>query len=631
MTELIRQFRQQGLLSSLDRQLAIRLGRLSSETDESVLLAAALASRAPRHGHICVEIQSVSQRLVPDEAETELPWPDPPIWLDALRRSPLVRDRSSTLTTPLVLDRDRLYLDRYWRYQQRLADQLATRASQFTELSDKSRLRAGLDRLFTSDASHGLDRQRLAALVASVRSLTLITGGPGTGKTTTVAALLALLVDQHAAKDMERPLRIALAAPTGKAADRVAESITEGLSRLPLLEAEKTALSDLKALTLHKLLGWQPRSPTRFRHHSENPLPHDVVVVDEASMVDLPMMSKLVDAIRPEARLILLGDPDQLASVEAGAVLGDLCAGLELDRPRLSRDFAARLRDLGGVDPEPHCEIWDSPGIWDAIVQLNRTWRFGMDTSIGRLSVAIRQGDSLKAMNELEHGVDGAVDRIEPPEDSEAFENPIPAGLLGTILAAITPAVQAALEGKPREALEQLSALRVLAAHRKGPLGLTALNTQIARALAEQIPGLNPGSGPWLGQPILIRENDSHLDLRNGQVGILIRGAEGSQGLVAAFREGTHGLRRIGVRRLPRYESMLCMTIHQSQGSQFEHAVLVLPSRSSPILTRELLYTGITRAQKKVSILSSTSILCEAIDGQVQRASGLEAELWHNP
>jgi exodeoxyribonuclease V alpha subunit len=629
VTNIVFQLAQRGVISSLDSHLAMSLGRIGGEDDPSVLLGAALASRAPRHGHICVVLNEVSNQIDLEDLRDGLQWPVPEEWLAALKASPLVRDRHSTHTTPLVLDRGRLYLDRYWRYQQRLAGQLLERARHTTEDLDPALLRQGLDTIFPARPGTPLSRQRLACLVSVLRRLSLVTGGPGTGKTYTVASILALLVEQHAAQSPDSPLRIALAAPTGKAADRMSESIEKALDPRRMSAATIAALQGLQPLTLHKLLGWQPRSPTRFRHSAERPLPHDVVVIDEASMVDLAMMSKLVDAVRPEARLILLGDADQLASVEAGAVLGDLCIGLDAERPLLSSEFAATLDEIGGMDLQAHCTLCEEPGIWDAMVRLTQTHRYDESKGIGRLAAAVREGHASQALAEIASESHPNLALHAPAPDSVLFDEPLPEALLQSIVAAYIPAIQAAREGQARLALDALNKLRVMTALRDGPLGLKALNQYLARALAEAIPGLHPGSAPWLGQPILIRENDAHLELRNGQAGILVAGEIGTTGLAAAFPQGTDGVRKIGISRLPRYDSMLCMTIHQSQGSQFEHAVLILPSQSSRVLTRELVYTGITRAEERVSILSTAEILAEAIERPVQRASGLPAELWH--
>jgi exodeoxyribonuclease V alpha subunit len=626
MKSMVDQFWEAGVLGSLDRHLARSLGRTAEVSSDQVLLGAGLASRAPRHGHICVLLREVANQIEIEDPSIELHWPVPDTWIQALKDSPLVRDRDSDQTTPLVLDRERLYLDRYWRYQQRLARQLEDRARSMVEELDTQLLREGLDTLFPPGKG-ALNRQRLAALVAVLRRLSLVTGGPGTGKTRTVAFILSLLIDQQSSLHPNRPLRIALAAPTGKAADRMSESILRDLDPDKMSETVLSTLEKIRPQTLHKLLGWQPRSPTRFRHNAQRPLPHDLVIVDEASMVDLSMMSKLVDAVRPQARLIFLGDPDQLASVEAGAVLGDLCAGLQPDRPLLSREFAAKISDIGGIDIRPHCTLGEETGIWDSVVRLDITHRFDSSTGIGRLAEAVREGRKQAALTELADDANPGLVLHAPVHESMVFEKPLPGALLQTILDATRPAIEAALDGKAQDALSLLNKLRVMTALRKGPLGLVALNKYLARALGAAIPGLNPGKAPWEGQPILIRENDTHLDLRNGQAGILVR-EPGGTGLVAAFAQGT-GVRKIGVSRLPRFDSMLCMTIHQSQGSQFQHAVLILPNKGSQILTRELIYTGITRAEHRVSILGSPEILTEAIIRPVQRASGLSEELWH--
>ena len=625
---LIQDFTNAGILSELDRHLAMSLGRISGESRPEALLGAALASRAPRHGHICIELHEVSKRIPDPDLENPLPWPEPSQWRSILADSPMVRNRQSESPTPLVLDGDRLYLDRYWQYQERLRRQLLKRAVTPPFPVHSERLKIGLDQHFPP-GQPAFSRQRIAAMMAVLKPLTFITGGPGTGKTTTVAAILALLADQAAEIDASKPLRIGLAAPTGKAADRVAESIEEGLQRLELSAAARTLLSQLKSQTLHQLLGWQPLTPTRFRHHADHPLPHDVVIIDEASMVDLSQWSKLLDAVRPDARLILLGDRDQLASVEAGAVLADICGPLDPEHPMLSGNLLDQLHQCGGIPLEPEFQRREKPGVWDSIVPLVHTWRFGIDTGIGQVAQAVRMGDFHGAIQALNAPSNHDLHLQSPPPEPECFNHPLPPSILQTILAALVPAIEYALKGQAVQALAQLSQLRVMAAHRRGPLGLEALNQYLASALAERIPSLNPSSEPWLGMPILIRENDRSLDVRNGQTGILVRGPEGSSGLFAAVPQGNDSVRLIGLSRLPRFDPMLSMTIHQSQGSQFEHAVLVLPLNRSPILTRELIYTGITRARKQVTIVGSEPILKEAISAEVQRASGLSGELWH--
>ncbi|WP_246355026.1 AAA family ATPase [Nocardioides ungokensis] len=338
---LLRDFNEAGVIEAADVHVARRVTELAGEDDQSVALAVALAVRAVRGGSVCVDLTTVAE----DSGVTELQWPGTDAWLAALEASPL------TGTPPVLrlLDDRLLYLDRYWREEEQVcADLLARPAPAPLDAADGPALETALDRVF---AAAGYDEQRAAARIALAQGTTVLTGGPGTGKTTTVAALLALLAEQ-AVKSGGAVPRIALAAPTGKAAARLQQAVEEEVARLP--ESDRARLGTLTAVTLHRLLGPRPDTAARFRHHRENRLPHDVVVVDETSMVSLTMMARLLEAVRPEARLLLVGDPDQLASVEAGAVLADLVEGLgargdgRIAALRTSHRFGESIRPAAG-------------------------------------------------------------------------------------------------------------------------------------------------------------------------------------------------------------------------------------------------------------------------------------------
>jgi len=602
-TPLLTAFVDAGVLGPLDLHFAQALGRLGEDTDETVLLAAALASRAPRAGHTCADLATVSLaiRLEREAPPTPLPWPEPAAWLEAVAGSPLVRRPHDDHTRPLVLEGTRLHLDRYWRYQQRLVAALEARAAATIVALDQHRLDTDLDHFFPPDAAPTgePDLQRLAAKTAVERRFTVITGGPGTGKTTTVLKLLLLLLSQArslaASGQAAWPPRVRLLAPTGKAAARLAESLTEGLASLKLtVDAELAAALPAQATTIHRALGYQPRSPTRFRHDADHPLGADIVVVDEASMVDLALFAKLVDAVPPSARLVLLGDRDQLASVEAGAVLGDICG---VDRPGTRSSLS------------------------ECLVHLTHTWRFGTDSGIGTLARAVNAGEVGAAL-ELLRGPADDVDLIEISPNARG----LPAALLGELVRAWTPIVQAP---DPATALSLLGHTRVLCAHRRGRLGVEGVNRAIQEAL-EADGTVHPRGTFWAGRPVLVRRNDPELGLFNGDIGLLLPDPDSPQGALWAWfpSAGGDAPRRLHPARLPVHDTVFAMTVHQSQGSQFAHPVVVLPARPSAILTRELLYTGITRARKQVTVVASEAALQAGIEARVVRQSGLGAALW---
>jgi exodeoxyribonuclease V alpha subunit len=506
-----------------------------------------------------------------------------------------------------------------------------------------------LDELF--GPAEGLDRQRLAAAVSLTRGLTVIAGGPGTGKTYTVARVLALLHRAALAVADERPLRVALVAPTGKAAARLLESLREALGTLPLAPAVRDAMERTPASTIHRLLGVSRSSRTRFRHDGKRPLPHDVVIVDEASMVSLPLMAKLVDAVRDDARLILLGDRDQLASVEAGAAFGDIC-GPDGSRPtlRLSRSAARGLEVAMGGRLAGAYEVADVPGIWDAVVRLDRFRRFSSDSSLGAVAAAIQAADtdadrvlallqasgappgpSVSGCDATEASVTGAPEAaaylLDPAQTHDAADR-----ALELAVASYAEVVRLALTGAATvEVLQALARLRVLCARRHGRDGVAAWNRRIEARLAADIEGFDPSRRWYLGRPILITENDHALRLYNGDVGLLVEDARGSGTPAAAFWTTDGGVRTLSPARLPSCETTFATTIHKSQGSQFEEVVIVLPSASSPVLTRELLYTAVTRAQRRATVLGTTVVLRDALHRPVQRASGLQDRLWGVP
>ncbi|MGV0715854.1 exodeoxyribonuclease V subunit alpha [Mycolicibacterium sp. XJ662] len=538
-TGLLRTFTDAELIESSDVHVAHRLTSLAQESDERVGLAIALLVRALRGGSVCLDLPTA-------EAEVEVRGLG-----KAVRASPLTG-------VALRVDGDLLYLDRYWREEEQVCkDILAMLSATPTQAS------ADVDRLFPA----GFEEQRAAAEVALSQGLTVLTGGPGTGKTTTVARLLALLAGGS-------KLRIALAAPTGKAAARLQEAVQAQVDQLSA--ADRSALEGLQATTLHRLLGSRPDTSARFRHNRANRLPHDVIVVDETSMVSLTMMARLLEAVRPEARLILVGDPDQLASVEAGAVLADLVDG------------------LGGA----------------RIAELKTSHRFG--ESIGALASAIRSGDADTALEVLRDG----GDHIEWADTDEPAEH-----LRKVLVPWAVSLRQAAILGDDTAALATLNEHRLLCAHRRGPYGVRFWNHQVERWLAERT-GEPIWSDWYVGRPVLVTANDYGLGLYNGDTGVTVQ----RDGVLRAVIAGKSRV-EFATSRLADVETMHAMTIHKSQGSQADEVTVLLPPQDSRLLTRELFYTAVTRAKTRVRVVGPEASVRAAIERRAVRASGLARRL----
>ncbi len=609
---LLSVFNRAGVLAAADVHVALRLGALAGTDDQWVLLGAALAVRCPRVGHVCVDLTTVRSTVSADADERvdvhALPWPGGDEWVGRMRASSLVgEDR------PLRLEGALLYLDRYWSAECDVATDLLARATLPVDGVDIQVLRHGLGVLFDGDQEP--DLQRLAAAAAVLRGMSIIAGGPGTGKTTTVARFLAL-IDEQASAAGRRPPLVALAAPTGKAAARLEEAVKQEAQRLPISAEQRGRLLGLQGQTLHRLLGWSPNH-TRFRHHRLNRLAHDVVVVDETSMVSLSLMARLVEAVRPEGRLVLLGDPEQLSSVEAGAVLGDLVgpatSGLRMrERARLA------LTEATGQEPEAIAPDPDTP-IGDGIVELRRVHRFG--GAIANLADAIRQGDADATLALLQQEADEVhwlpVDVAVAPE------------LLGDVRrAAVTAGRQVwegAREGRATDAIAALGSFRLLCAHRRGPEGATVWTSRIEGWLRTEIEGFGT-EGPWYtGRPLLVTANDYSLRLYNGDTGVLVTNVGGR--VVAAFERGS-GVVEVSPSRLASVDTVYAMTVHKAQGSQFDTVAVLLPGPDSPILTRELLYTGVTRGRSRVIVAGTEEAIRTAIERPITRSSGLRSRLW---
>ncbi|WP_192036265.1 exodeoxyribonuclease V subunit alpha [Halomonas sp. YLGW01] len=710
-----------GWLRSLDRAFAVFLHREASKENEVseasplLLLAAALASHQLGRGHVCLDLaQTLSTpdlalSLPPEGDSLEDPPPLPSrvmvaLDLDAWRAS---LDQPEIIATgpgntPLVLagsaERPRLYLRRYWQHEQdihtRINERLTVDQSpdnkspddkSADDAPDAARLRPILDVLFPprEDVDRRLDWQKAACALAGRSRFAVITGGPGTGKTTTVVRLLALLQalalgegQEEGEEEGKQTLRIRLAAPTGKAASRLNESIAGQVAKLDLdgLADDPERLRDVipkEVSTLHRLLGSRPDT-RRFRHDRHNPLPLDVLVVDEASMVDVGMMAAMLEALPPRARLVLLGDKDQLASVEAGSVLGDLCARAE--GGHYTQATAEWLTDATG-QPLP-TETLDADGqpLDQAIAMLRVSHRFTADSGIGQLAAAINLeaepvakrcaiGDALNhGFADLSHlrlsadderglarlAVTGCPERFPAANNAEA--PPVGYRHFLSVMAERRPADdadQAAFDGWARAVLEAHGDFQLLCALRRGPWGVEGLNERVRQALErEKLIDSQDGRQHWYpGRPVLVTKNDYGLGLMNGDIGITLDMprpdaslssqrpnnalGDGSRRLLrVAFPagDGTGRIKWVLPSRLQSVETVFAMTVHKSQGSEFTHAALVLPDAPNPILTRELVYTGITRARHWLTLVETgRGQLMDASQRRVMRVSGLGA------
>ncbi|WP_263224781.1 exodeoxyribonuclease V subunit alpha [Pseudomonas alabamensis] len=647
-------------LRPLDRAFVAFLATLEPGCDPLVLLAAALASHQLGHGHVCLDLP---QTLLEPDFALSLPPEgdalagplllpsqllgtlDATTWLQRLRDSVLVAegDAPSQRERPLVVRHQRLYLRRYWRYERRIDQALRERLRVEEHLPPG--LAADLARLFADGAPPGqIDWQKLACALATRAAFSIITGGPGTGKTTTVVRLLALL--QTPAVEQGHPLRIRLAAPTGKAAARLTESIGQQVERLDVDAAVREHIpTDVS--TVHRLLGSRPGS-RHFRHHAGNRLPLDVLVVDEASMIDLEMMANLLEAMPPQARLVLLGDKDQLASVEAGAVLGDLCR--EAEEGFYSPDTLDWLQRVSGEalgDAGLQVGSVERHPLAQQLVMLRHSRRFGEGSGIGQLARCVNRQQAEAARALLTQGAhdlfcltmrgeqDRAFDRLLLDGLEQGPDGPQGYRLYLNQLGRRRPPPDTPWDD-PRwtawagEVLRQFERFQLLCAVRRGPWGVEGLNQRVAAVLHRA--GLIDNQQQWYeGRPVLVTRNDYGLGLMNGDIGIALRlpDEQGEPTLRVAFarNDGQGGIRFVLPSRLNDVETVFAMTVHKSQGSEFAHTALVLPDVLNPVLTKELVYTGITRAKQCFSLIEPRQgIFEEAVTRKVRRISGLMLE-----
>ncbi|HEF4758907.1 TPA: exodeoxyribonuclease V subunit alpha [Pseudomonas putida] len=661
---LLTRWVERGWLRALDKAFVAFLHELAPDDDPLVLLAAALTSHQLGHGHVCLDLFETLKEpdfalslppegdvhggaLLPSQLLQSL---EGAHWCKVLATGNLVAlaadGRESVQQRPLVLSGKRLYLRRYWAYERRIDNSLRQRlAEQEATPSDLLQRLTGL--FGPARPGEVIDWQKLACALATRGAFSIVTGGPGTGKTTTVVRLLALL--QAPAVEAGKPLRIRLAAPTGKAAARLTESISQQVRTLKVTEDIRSKIpSDVT--TVHRLLGSRPGT-RHFRHHAGNRLPLDVLVVDEASMIDLEMMANLLDALPPHARLVLLGDKDQLASVEAGAVLGDLCRDAEAGwyspqtRQWLEAVSGESLassglqEDIQGVHP-----------LAQQVVMLRHSRRFGEGSGIGQLARWVNQQQPEEARKLLAARSHDDVFHVSlKSEQDRALERLLleghgegPQGYRHylSLLRNQRPALDTPLDDArwmewAQHVLKAFDAFQLLCAVRKGPWGVEGLNLRVTEALLRA--RLIDSDQQWYeGRPVLMTRNDYGLGLMNGDIGIALKLPErdgpeaGKQVLRVAFprNDGQGGVRFVLPSRLNDVETVYAMTVHKSQGSEFAHTALILPDALNPVLTKELIYTGITRAKDWFTLIEPrTGVFEEAVRRKVKRLSGLMLEL----
>lgn len=625
----IEQAADQGRLRPLDAAFARFLAEQEGNGNPVPPMLGALVSQQSGEGHLCLELDALGALI--DQLDLPASWRGPLLDTHALTQqlntSTVVASNERISATPLVLDNGRLYLRRYWDHERQVASAIQQRL--LSPVTPPPGLKQELLRLFPDDGSDAVQWPRVACALAARSAFTIITGGPGTGKTTAVVRLLGLLQTLQLAEH-HRPLRIRLAAPTGKASARLNASIASQVAALDVSEAVRAAIPN-DVVTLHRLLGARPDS-RRFHHQANDRLHLDVLVIDEASMIDLELMSAVLTALPPQARLILLGDKDQLSSVEAGAVLGDLCKRAEAGH--YSADTAQWLRDISGDDVTPW--IGDDPQPLDQhVAMLRQSHRFDATSGIGRLAQAVNAGRADTAHQLLSSSND--MRWLQATIDKHSLAALVLDASTGyryylDQLAAQRPNPQASeqdIDAWARQMLASFGRFQLLCAIRHGDYGVAGLNAQVVSLLHEA--GLIASEHGWYeGRPVMITRNDYSLGLMNGDIGIALSvPVEGGlTQLRVAFRisTGTDGVERIRFlqpSRLASHETAYAMTVHKSQGSEFDHVALMLPNEANAVVSRELLYTAITRARSRFTLYATQAVIDSAIAKPTHRYSAL--------
>ncbi|MFO7803067.1 MAG: exodeoxyribonuclease V subunit alpha [Desulfovermiculus sp.] len=602
MWQTLESLRSHDVLSDIDIELARLLAEQDPQVDWEVVLGACLASRAPQHGDTCIHLRKWAGQPLLEDNELEAIAPSLEKWRKALASSDLVGEPG--VFRPMILEQDRLYLQRYWAYERDIAEDLPLRAEKLVADVDIAVLKASLDRLFTPSQQDGADHQKLAAAMAVLRRLTMVAGGPGTGKTTTIARLLAALLEQPGSE----MARIALAAPTGKAAARLQDSIRRAKRELPVSPEIRDRIPET-ARTLHRLLGARTTS-IYFRYNRDRPLPFDLVVLDEASMVDMALFAKLLQAVPSNARLVIVGDRDQLAPVEAGAVLREIPAH---DR-RFSQQFGDMLAEVTG-DVIPTSS--EAKALDDSLIELHHAHRFS-EGGLNVLVEAVKAGDAASAQEVLIREEYPAVHwQALPSTDEEKIH------FVRELVEGFSPLLKVAISADSQAAFTAYRSFGVIDALRQGPMGSEALNMHIETELRRQ--GRIPSHGFWYpGRPVLVTQNDYRLGLFNGDVGIAL--PDGGK-LKVCFETVGGDYYSLSPSRLPAFETAYVVTIHKSQGSEMEKVRLLIPESTKDLNSRELIYTGTSRAQQSLTVYCNQSTLKQAIATTMRKSSGLNSKL----
>lgn len=628
-------------------------------------------------------------------------------------------NQTSLQPLPLMLEQDRLYLTRYWHYESQVADGFMARAKTLSAEPDAfAAMKQALNELFARDYRYlwdglqsgehasSIERQRLvcemldvvqtdgldwnridavltqakqveqlneldtlvplsvclnwqkvAAAVALTRQFSVISGGPGTGKTTTVAKLLAALITQSQQQSASQAPIIKLVAPTGKAAARLTESIGLAIEQLPVSDEIK-AMMPAHSSTIHRLLGARPNT-VEYKYNQSNRLHLDILVIDEASMVDLPMMFRLLQALPSHARLILLGDKDQLASVEAGAILGDIC---QFTSQGYQAEFGHLLVDLTGYQALADAEALKGNAIADSLCMLQKSYRFHARSGVGQLAKAINAGSAKQVEKVWQQGfkdihlhvVKANSSTSNSPESldlaqaqsalclmmAEAYSpycqqlnQAVNSGdgsvIQGDLFTSVEAPSKAMMEKKAQAVLKAFSQARLLCAVREGEFGVERMNQLVEGSLARN-KLINPVENEhwYVGRPVMISQNDSALGLHNGDIGICLLDESETTPRLRVFFEMPDGrIKGVLPSRVPKHELAFAMTIHKSQGSEFTHTVMLLPNKMNQILTRELIYTGVTRAKSRLDLFANPSILAQGVSIKTLRSSGLSDKL----
>ena len=616
---IIQQLAQTGLYSELDLHFGRFMAELSEgEEETTVAMSAVLVSNYRRKGDVCLDITRFAGLPLHDalNGTNAMVCPEITEWREKLLASKVVGLPGERY--PMILDgKNRLYLYRYWLYEKNLSDLIKARtmATCVPDMDHES-IKAHLKKYFPKTDDDRTDWQMVAAAVATLKNFCVVSGGPGTGKTYATAKILAMILGQP----RKKAWRFFLCAPTGKAAARLSEAISEAKVTLDCDENILQAIP-AEAKTIHRML--RPiRGTPYFHYNAENRLPVDVVVVDEASMVDLPLMSKLIQAIPDDAKLILMGDRNQLASVEAGSVLGDICGNKKQNG--FSASFGLKIQEI--IESVSETIIKDPPcasGIQDSILFFTKRYRFETGGGIHALSQAVNSGDPEKTLNILKKGEYPEIEWIIPSSMGE-YHNWVRKKMLGKYKGLFHTE-------DPMEMIAGMDRCRVLCAVNQGPFGIHALNRLFESALQDRgfIHRLYRHQRSWYqGKPVMIIENEYELDLYNGDVGVTTRDKSGQKSYSVYFKDSGDGVRHYRTSRLPAHQEVYAMTIHKSQGSEFDEVLLILPGKDTPLLTRELLYTGITRAKQKLSILALESVIERTVSRDIERTSGLRDALW---